>query len=124
MVIFCAGSATLPIAATKSGCGEADAEEVRARGALPPLTTTALPLRRLHVADQVSTLHVYIRSPSQLRGEHSRPQGRVRALWMLFLLQNYCRDFGRRARKALCCSCSSRVIECDTLIIESFSQRA
>ena len=47
------GVASVLVATVESRRREADAEEVRARRPLPPVTTSALPLRRLHVASQV-----------------------------------------------------------------------
>ena len=46
------GAAAVPAASTEGRRREADAEEVRTRGALSAVATSALPLRRLHVADQ------------------------------------------------------------------------
>lgn len=48
------GAAALPAAAPQGRRGAPDAAQVRARAALPPRQATALPLRRLHVARQVS----------------------------------------------------------------------
>ena len=50
------GAQALPAAPCQGGRGEADAQEVRARGALPSLHETALPLRRLHGPGLVSVL--------------------------------------------------------------------